>query len=102
MSHFLDMRDDRLFQLADFFRILGDPTRIKVIFQIRNQEICVSDIATCLNVSESVVSHHFQVLKRTGLVMRKRIGKSTFYSLADSHVQAILQQAVEHLVEMRK
>lgn len=102
MSSILDMSDAKLSRLADFFRTLGDPTRIKVIFQISNQEICVSDIATCLNVSESAVSHHFQVLKRTGLVKGKREGKSTFYSLADNHVQAILQLSIEHLDDTRR
>lgn len=94
--------EQKIYRLTEFFRALGDPTRIKVIFLITSQEICVSDIANRLAVSESAVSHHLQVLKMSGLVKRKRDGKSMLYSLADDHVRIILQQTMEHTIEMRK
>lgn len=90
------------YRLTEFFKVLGDPNRIKIIFQISEEKICVGEIAKRLCVSESAVSHHLQVLKMNGLVTQKREGKSIFYELSDDHVHSILKLAIEHATEERR
>jgi ArsR family transcriptional regulator len=88
-----------LFELADLFKIFGDTTRIKILFALRESELCVSDIAARLGMTQSAISHQLRVLKTNKLAKFRREGKTLFYSLADSHVESILHQGMEHVSE---
>ena len=96
----LDMPDDEvLYELADLFRVFGDSTRIKILYALHDNELCVQDIANAVQLSQSAVSHQLRVLKDSKLVRFRREGKTVFYSLADSHVSSILAQGMEHVCE---
>lgn len=85
--------------LIQLFKALGDPSRMKVLFQIGSSEACVSEVADKLNMSESAVSHHLHVLRMNGLVRRRRSGKTIYYILKDDHVRCIIAQGCEHIKE---
>lgn len=91
--------EKELYILSDFFKVLGDPTRMKILLQIAAAEIRVRDIANCLRISESAVSHHLQVLKMNRFVKWRREGKCIFYRLSDKHVETIIAQAQKHMAE---
>jgi len=83
--------------LTQLFKVLGDPSRMKVLFQIGSSEACVSEVAARLNMSESAVSHHIHILHMNGLVRRRRSGKAIYYVLKDDHVRSIISQRCEHI-----
>lgn len=85
--------------LTQLFKALGDPSRVKILFQMGISQACVSDVAEKLNLSESAVSHHLHVLRINGLVYRHREDKTIFYQLKDDHVQSILAQGCQHIEE---
>ncbi len=91
--------DEYLYDLSELFRIFGDSTRIKILFALFDDELCVGDIASILNLSQSSVSHQLRILKDNKLVKFRREGKSIFYSLDDDHVRSILQLGMEHVEE---
>jgi len=93
--------DDELFELADFFKVLGDSTRIKIICALFNGEMCVGTIADVLEMSQSSISHQLRVLKNNRLVKSKKIGKHVNYSLDDMHIKQIYEMGLEHLMESR-
>ena len=96
----IDMPDDEvLYELADLFRVFGDSTRIKILYALHDSELCVQDIANAVQLSQSAVSHQLRVLKQAQLVKFRREGKSVLYSLADSHVHAIIDQGMDHVGE---
>mgnify|MGYP001012213976 FL=1 len=91
--------EEILYDLADLFKIFGDTTRIKILYALRESELCVCDIAQVLNMTQSAISHQLKILKQSKLVKYRREGKTIFYSLADSHVLTIIDQGMEHLAE---
>mgnify|MGYP002604980900 CR=1 FL=1 len=91
--------DETLYQLADLFKVFGDPTRIRILAILSKQELCVQDIADSLSMTQSAISHQLRVLKQMSLVKFRRDGKTIFYSLADSHVATIMNQGLEHVTE---
>ena len=91
--------DELLYDLAELFKIFGDSTRVKILYALLEHELCVCDIASLLDVSQSAVSHQLRVLKASKLVKFRREGKTVFYSLADDHVIRILSQGMEHIEE---
>lgn len=91
--------DNTLVRLAELFKIFGDPTRIKILYALLEQEMCVCDIAGLLNMSQSSISHQLRILKQSSLVKFRREGKMVFYSLADEHVMTILSQGFDHVTE---
>ena len=96
----LDMPDDEvLYELADLFRVFGDSTRIKILYALHDNELCVQDIANAVQLSQSAVSHQLRVLKDSKLVRFRREGKTVFYSLSDGHVRTIIDQGMEHVSE---
>ena len=95
-------KDKELYELADFFKVLGDSTRIKILFALFSSEICVQCLAELLNMSQSAVSHQLRVLKHTRLVKFRREGKFTFYSLDDDHVSQLMIQGMAHISERMK
>ena len=74
--------------LTQLFKVLGDPSRMKVLFQIGSSEACVTEVAARLNMSESAVSHHIHILRMNGLVRWRRSGKTILYQMNDDHVTA--------------
>ncbi len=85
--------------LADFYKVFGDPTRIRILYVLLQHEVCVCDLAEILEMSQSAISHQLRVLKQMKLVKNRREGKTVFYSLADSHIQTIISQGMEHISE---
>lgn len=91
--------DEILSDISDLFRVLGDSTRVKILWALNKSELCVCDIASLIGMTKSAVSHQLKVLKDNNLVKSRREGKIIYYSLADNHVQDIYEKAVEHINE---
>lgn len=91
--------EEVLYDLADLFKIFGDSTRIKILYVLSNDEMCVSSLAAELGMTQSAISHQLRVLKQSGLVKYRREGKTVFYALSDDHVKTILNQGLEHIEE---
>lgn len=91
--------EEELQDLADFFKVFGDVTRLKILNALLCAEMCVYDIATLLGISQSAISHQLRVLKQMGLVRNRREGKTIFYALADAHIITILSQGLDHIEE---
>lgn len=82
--------------LSDFFKILGDSTRMKILWALDGAELCVCDLAVTLNMTKSAVSHQLGTLRNAKLVKYRRDGKNVFYSLDDKHVNDIIEIALAH------
>ena len=91
--------EEVLYDLADFFKVFADSTRIKILYVLLCSEMCVCDLAQILNMTQSAISHQLRILKQMDLVRNRREGKTIFYSLADDHIKAILNQGMEHINE---
>lgn len=91
--------EEELYDLAELFKVFGDSTRIRILFELYDAEISVGDIALALNMTQSAVSHQLKVLKQAKLIKSRRDGKSIFYSLADDHVRTIISMGIEHIDE---
>lgn len=84
-------------QMADVFKALGDPTRIKLIYALLEQELCVHDLSVLLDMGQSAVSHQLRYLRNLRVVKRRKTGKTVFYSLDDNHIEQIFVQTLQHL-----
>lgn len=93
--------EELLFDLAEFFKVFGDSTRIKIMYVLFEHEMCVCDIAALLNMSQSAVSHQLRVLKQSRLVKYRKEGKVVYYSLDDEHIKDIVKEGLEHINEGR-
>ena len=91
--------DENLYDLAEFFKVFGDTTRIKILYALFESELCVCDMSQLLCVTQTAVSHQLRVLKNNKLVKARKDGKNVFYSLADDHVRSIIGQGMEHIDE---
>ena len=91
--------EEELFDLAELFKVFGDSTRVRILFVLFESEMCVCGLAELLGMTQSAISHQLQVLKKAKLVRYRREGKTIFYSLADGHVRAILDQGMEQITE---
>lgn len=91
--------EEKLFALADLYKIFSDSTRIRILYVLFESELCVCDIAHLLGMNLSAISHQLRILKQARLVKYRRQGKTVFYSLADDHVHSILGQGMEHILE---
>lgn len=85
--------------LTEVFKVFGDSTRIKILWNLFDNEICVADIAEKTEMSQSAISHQLRVLKQARLIKARRDGKNTFYSLSDDHVKRIIEQVIIHISE---
>lgn len=93
-----NMIDENLFnKLAEFFKILGDTTRTKILFALHQNEMCVCDIANVLNMSKSSISHQLGTLRRSGIVKCRKQGKEVYYMLDDDHVKQLFEVGMEHI-----
>ncbi len=91
--------EERLYDLAELFRMFGDTTRIRILYLLFESELCVCDLAKLLGVTQSAVSHQLRALKDAKLVRFRRAGKTVFYTLDDDHVRSILALGMEHIME---
>ncbi|MDY4788109.1 MAG: metalloregulator ArsR/SmtB family transcription factor [Bacilli bacterium] len=91
--------EDFLFDVADFFKVFGDSTRIKILCALYDKEMCVLDLANAINLSQSATSHQLSLLRINRLVKYRREGTTLYYSLDDEHIMKIIAMAIEHLKE---
>lgn len=91
--------DDTFMDLSDFFKIFGDSTRLRILWSLKDNEMCVDGISKAVGVSVSAVSHQLKSLKIANMVRSRRDGKWIYYSLCDEHIEALLSIAIEHLKE---
>jgi DNA-binding transcriptional ArsR family regulator len=85
--------------LADFFKAIGDPTRLKIVLALMKEELCVCDLAAHINVTVSGISHQLRILRGLKIVRNRKKGKMVYYSLADNHIAGFVSQAQEHVLE---
>lgn len=83
--------------MSDIFKVLSDPTRIRILSLLSKQELCVSCIAEALNMTHSAISHQLRLLRSAGLVKFMKDGKEVIYSLDDEHVLSLFAQALDHV-----
>ena len=93
--------DDTFVRMADFFKIFGDSTRVKIIFTLIDGEKCVGEIAKSLDMTQSSISHQLRTLKASSLAKVRKEGKHAFYSLCDAHARKIYEMSLEHMNEKR-
>ncbi len=92
-------QEEKLYDLAELFKVFGDSTRIRILWALDASEMCVCDIAYLLNMTQSAISHQLRVLKQADLVKSRRDGKIVYYSLEDEHVKHIFDQGLIHIAE---
>ena len=91
--------EDTIFDMAEFFKVFGDSTRMKIISALLKDELCVGEIAMITNSTQSAISHQLRVLKQSKLVKYKKVGKTVYYSLDDNHIYQIYKLVKEHIEE---
>ena len=89
--------EEILYDLADFFKVLGDTTRIRILYALSESEMCVCDIASLLSMTQSSISHQLRILKASKLVKYRKDGKIVYYSLDDEHIHQIFKQGLIHI-----
>ena len=101
VAHVRQVMEDTevLYALSDFFKVMSDSTRMRIMAVLENEELCVCDISELLGMTKSAVSHQLKVLKDAQLVKFRRDGKNVFYTLKDHHVKTILEMGIEHIKE---
>ena len=94
-------KEEIIYDLADFFKILGDTTRMRILSALFQEEMCVYDIANLLKMTQSGISHQLRVLKQGRFVKHRKEGKIVYYSLEDEHIKHIVEQGMIHILEKR-
>ncbi|TAL53155.1 metalloregulator ArsR/SmtB family transcription factor [Pandoraea sp.] len=97
--HAADLSDDQVVELAEMFRLMGDPSRLKIIAACLSAPMCVSDIAAKLGLSQPLVSHHLRLLRAARVLRAARRGKQIFYEAADDHVRRMIDDMADHVCE---
>jgi ArsR family transcriptional regulator len=95
----IELDDDQTAELAEIFRLMGDPSRLKVLFLCLTKSHSVGDIAEATGLSLSLVSHHLRLLRAARIVKAERQGKYIFYSAADDHIRDVLRDMAVHVAE---
>lgn len=93
------INDETVFNMAEFFKVFGDSTRMKIISVLLKDELCVGEIAMATNSSQSAISHQLRVLKQSKLVKYRKEGKTVYYSLDDDHIYQIYNLVKQHIEE---
>lgn len=93
------LKENDLYLFTEFFKMLGNPTRIRILLLLMERDSCVSDLAERLDMMHSAVSHQLNLLKSNRLVKRRREGKMIFYTLVDGHVQTVIEKGAEHIIQ---
>lgn len=91
------IQEETLIDLGDFFKVMGDGTRLRILNALMESELCVCDIAALLSMSQSSISHQLRILKQARLVKYRKEGKVVYYSLDDDHVKEIFNQGLVHI-----
>ena len=91
--------EESLYDVAELFKVFGDSTRIRIICALFDHEMCVYDLAACLDMTQSAISHQLRILKANKLVKNRRDGKMMYYSLDDEHVKLIFEAGYSHIME---
>ena len=86
--------------LAETFRVLGDATRVKIVFALSKEELCVCDLAVVVGASQSAVSHSLRALRQMDLVRYRKVGKIAYYSLDDDHIGRLIEEGFDHVREL--
>lgn len=94
------LKEDTSTDLAEFFKIFGDSTRIKILNALLTESMCVCDIAALLNMTHSSISHQLKILKQAKIVKYNKVGKVVYYALSDEHIEEIFKKGVEHIEEI--
>jgi DNA-binding transcriptional ArsR family regulator len=89
-------KTETLIELSDQFQLLSDPNRIKILYALSTEEVCVCDLSALLGMSDSAVSHQLRLLRALRLVKSRRDGRVIYYSLSDDHVTRLLEMCLEH------
>lgn len=92
-------KEKNLYSLSELFKVFGDFTRVKILWALKEEEMCVCDIAALLSMTQSAISHQLRVLRNSNLVKSRKDGKVVYYSLDDGHVEQIFNQALIHVDE---
>lgn len=92
---------EQVFRLAELFKTLGDPTRIRILDALTKSEFCVCDLVDLLKISQSALSHQLRILRNNHLVKYRKEGKMVYYALDDSHVLGLYREGLEHISERR-
>lgn len=92
--------EEMVYDLVELFKVFGDVTRVKIIYALLEIEMCVCDIASLLDMTQSAISHQLRVLKKARLVKFRKEGKTVFYSLDDQHIDKIFSFGLDHIKEM--
>ena len=92
-------KEETLYELAEFFKVFGDTTRIRILCALFEAEMCVCDLSALLNISQSAISHQFRGLKAARIVKFRREGKVVYYSLDDEHIKHIFDEGFRHISE---
>ena len=98
-AHNEAISDGEIDRLASVYKLLGDPTRLKIVMALKSGEMCVCDLAAFIDISESAVSHQLRRLKDMSLVRKRRAGQILYYTLDDEHVTALLETGLAHIRE---
>lgn len=93
-------QDDLIYDLAEFYKVFADSTRMKIIYALMENELCVCDIAAIVGTTQSAISHQLRILKQAKLVKYKKDGKVVYYSLDDEHIAEIVKKGHEHIEEL--
>ncbi|NOX20605.1 MAG: helix-turn-helix transcriptional regulator [Nitrospirae bacterium] len=95
------LKPERTMQLlAETFKVLGDTTRVKILFALSQQELCVCDLAKLFDISKSAVSHQLRLLRNMRLVKYRKDGKMVYYSLDDDHIKNLFDECLRHVEEI--
>ena len=97
--HRIMPKDEDFYDLADLYKMFADSTRVRILWTLLNNEMCVCDIAVLLGMTKSAISHQLKSLRLSNLVKYVKRGKEVYYSLADSHVKDIFEKGFEHIHE---
>ena len=92
--------DDQVVELAEMFRLMSDPTRLKIILACLDHAAAVGEMAERLGISASLVSHHLRLLRAARLLQADRRGRQVFYAVQDEHIRSMLSDMVDHVAEV--
>lgn len=94
--------EELLDDMSETFKVFGDKTRMKLLYVLHEQELCVCDIAEIMDMTQSAISHQLKVLKQAKLIKARRDGKQMYYALDDDHVHTMINMCMEHVCEKQE
>ena len=86
--------------LSEFYKIFGDPTRLRILDVLINKPMCVNELSEILDISQSAISHQLKNLRSSNLVKTEKVGKNVYYNISDDHIKIILKYGLEHIKEV--